>query len=63
MHEFGNAARAGNLVEKQPICVLRAGERMPAVEREELLSPRQDGDAGQLIYSQDGGFCPIVFGE
>lgn len=30
---------------------------------EELLSPRQDGDAGQHLYSQDGAFCPIVFGE
>lgn len=58
--------------------MLRAGARMPAVERqellrvwlvrrfispEELLSPRQDGDAGQHLYSQDGAFCPIVFGE
>lgn len=58
--------------------MLRAGERILTVERqellrvwlvrrfispEELLSPRQDGDAGQHLYSQDGAFCPIVFGE
>ena len=33
------------------------------ISPEELLSPRQDGDAGQHLYSQDGAFCPIVFGE
>lgn len=33
VHKFGDAARAGNLVKRQLICVLRAGARILTVER------------------------------